>query len=140
MRTYQEVVFTKDGQDIIALYRQVGWQAYLQDDEKLARAFQKSLYVLGAFDEGKLVGFVRCVGDGEHIVLVQDLLVAPDYQGKGIGKALFSQVWNRYEDVRMFHVVTDGEDVRDNAFYHSFGMKPLDQGGMISYFRIKENA
>ena len=73
---------------IKALYRQQGWMAYLTDDEKLTRAFDASLYTLGAYEHGGLVGFIRCVGDGEHIVLVQDLIVATGFQRRGIGREL----------------------------------------------------
>lgn len=117
------------------IYTLEGWTAYLNSDEKLTRAFGNSLYVLGAFDGDKLVGFVRCVGDGEHILLVQDLIVDKAYQKQGIGTTLFKTVWNKYEDVRMFQVNTDLEDEVDNHFYKSMGMKPLVEGHMISYFR-----
>lgn len=30
----------------------------------------------------KLVGLIRTVGDGETVVLIQDLLIYPEYQGK----------------------------------------------------------
>ena len=72
-------------EEVKEIYRSVYWQSYLQDDEKLKRAFDKSLNLLGAFDGEELVGFVRCVGDGEHIVLVQDLAVRPEYQKRRIG-------------------------------------------------------
>jgi len=75
------------------IYTEQGWNSYLNNDEKLVHAFQNSLYVLGAFDGEKLVGFIRCVGDGEHIVLVQDLIVDKQYQRKGIGSALFKKIW-----------------------------------------------
>lgn len=117
------------------IYAAEGWSAYLNNDEKLVRAFKNSLDVLGAFDGEKLIGFVRCVGDGEHIVLVQDLIVDRDYQKKGIGTTLFKMVWDKYSDVRMFQVNTDLEDEVDNHFYQSMGMKPLVDGHMISYFR-----
>ena len=45
------------------IYRKESWNAYLKDDEKLIRAFDNSLYTIGAFDDCKLVGFIRCVGD-----------------------------------------------------------------------------
>ena len=117
------------------IYALEGWTAYLNSDEKLMRAFDNSLYVLGAFDDDKLVGFVRCVGDGEHILLVQDLIVDKVYQKQGIGTVLFKTIWDRYKDVRMFQVNTDLEDEVDNYFYKSMGMKPLVEGHMISYFR-----
>ena len=119
------------------IYRGEEWYAYLGDDEKLKRAFDNSLYTLGAFAEGRLVGLIRCVGDGEHIVLVQDLIIDKDYQKKGIGTELFTRIWNKYAHVRMFHVVTDLTDEVDNHFYRSFGMKPLVEGNMISYHRVR---
>lgn len=121
--------------EVKEIYASVHWSTYLKDDEKLKRTFDNSLDVLGAFDGEYLVGFVRCVGDGEHIVLVQDLAVRPDYQQKRIGTTLFQKVWDKYKDVRMFQVVTDLEDEVDNHFYQSFGMKKLEEGHMVSYFR-----
>lgn len=117
------------------IYATQQWNSYLKNDEKLRAAFDNSLYLLGAFDGEFLVGFVRCVGDGEHIVLVQDLIVRPGYQRKGIGTALFQAVWDRYIDVRMFHVLTDIEDEVDNHFYQAFGMKKLEEGHVVGYFR-----
>lgn len=117
------------------IYKSEQWDSYLKDDKKLKRAFNNSLYVLGAFDENKLIGFIRCVGDGEHSLIVQDLIVLPSYQKQGIGSKLFKTAWDKYSDVRMFHVVTDIADKVDNQFYQSFGMKKLEEGNMVSYFR-----
>lgn len=117
------------------IYAAEGWTAYLHDDGKLIRAFDNSLYTLGAFEGERLIGLVRCVGDGEHILVVQDLIVDREHQRQGIGTKLFRAVWDKYADVRMFQVNTDLEDERDNRFYQSFGMKPLAKGHMISYFR-----
>lgn len=121
--------------DIKTLYEQHGWLAYLQDDAKLKRAFDSSLYMLGAYDGDEIAGFIRCVGDGEHIVLVQDLIVAPDYQRTGIGRALIKQISEKYADVRMFMLVTDAMDENANAFYQAIGMKKLEQNGCVSYMR-----
>lgn len=66
---------------------------------------------------------------------MQDLAVRPDYQQKRIGTTLFQKVWDKYSGVRMFQVVTDLEDEVDNHFYQSFGMKKLEEGHMVSYFR-----
>lgn len=121
--------------DVKQIYEDSNWKAYLQDDEKLKRAFNNSLYILGAFYNGKLIGFIRCVGDGEHIIVVQDLIVKSQYQKKGIGTHLFKTIWDKYIDVRMFQVVTDIEDEVDNKFYQSFNMKKLNEGHMVSYFR-----
>lgn len=117
------------------IYQEEGWLAYLGDDEKLSRAFQNSLYILGAFENNRLIGFVRCVGDGEHILLVQDLIVDKEHRRQGIGTILFKMIWDKYADVRMFQLTTDLYDEADNRFYQSFGMKKLVEGDMVSYFR-----
>lgn len=118
------------------IYRKNSWTAYLKDDEKLIRAYDNSLYILGAFDDDKLIGFVRCVGDGEHVLLVQDLIIDPSYQKRGIGSYLFKTIMQKYSAVRMFLVVTDIEDEVDNKFYQSFGLKKLADKQMVSYVRI----
>ena len=122
-------------EEIKALYRKHGWLAYLQDDEKLKRSFDQSLCSIGAYDGGALVGFIRCVGDGEHIVLVQDLIVAPDHLRKGIGRELMKRVFERFADVRMLMLNTDEMDERANAFYQAIGMKKMQEMGCISYMK-----
>ncbi|MCM1245061.1 MAG: GNAT family N-acetyltransferase [Roseburia sp.] len=123
--------------DVIGIYEEVGWSAYLQDVDKLFSAFENSLYLLGAYDNDELIGFARVVGDGEHVVLVQDLIVKTEYQNKGIGSCLFEKVMKKYQTVRMRMVVTDLEDKRNNTFYQKFGMKELKQYAMIGYVMEK---
>ena len=122
-------------QEVKSIYKKESWNAYLKDDEKLIRAFSNSLYILGAFDEDKLIGFIRCVGDGEHILMIQDLIVSAEYQQKGIGTYLFRTIMDKYKDVRMFIVLTDIEDVVDNKFYQSFKLRRLDEFNIVGYMR-----
>ncbi|AUN13573.1 GNAT family N-acetyltransferase [Paraclostridium sordellii] len=122
-------------EEIKDIYKKESWNAYLKDDEKLIRAFDNSLYIMGAFDNCKLVGFIRCVGDGEHVLVVQDLIVEPKYQQRGIGTYLFKTIMQKYSNVRMFMVVTDLEDIVDNKFYKSFNLKKLEDMNMVGYIR-----
>lgn len=120
---------------IKAIYEESGWSAYLADDEKLNRAIKNSLLMLGYMDEGELVGFVRCVGDAEHVLLVQDLIVKMDYRRKGLAKKLMKEVFEKYKDVRWIQVNTDGEDEVANEFYKSIGMKEISEASIVSYFK-----
>ena len=135
MITYREFGL-EEFDKIKEIFENEGWFSYLLDDEALKRAFEKSLYCLGAFDDDELIGFVRCVGDGEHIVLVQDLIVSPEHQKQKIGTALFQNAWDKYSQARTFLVVTDEDDSVSNHFYQSFGMKHLSKSRMVSYFRV----
>lgn len=117
------------------LYEALGWTAYLGDDECLHRAWEKSLFALGAFDGGELVGFVRCIGDGEHTVLIQDLIVLEEYQRRGIGRTLMEAVFEKYASVRQKFVVT-GADTPAVQFYRALGLYSFEQGGMLAFFKL----
>ena len=112
-QTYRE-------EEILPLYASVGWTAYTDAPDALRRGFVKSLLTLAAYEEKTLVGLVRAVGDGETVVLVQDLLVAPEYQRKGIGRALLQAVLDRYRAARQLQLVTDDTE-KTLAFYKSMG-------------------
>ncbi|MET3558211.1 GNAT superfamily N-acetyltransferase [Streptococcus rupicaprae] len=135
MVTLKPFTYPQEALAIKQLYGSVGWTNYLKDDESLERAFEQSLYLLGAFKEEELVGFIRCVGDGEHIVLIQDILVHPDLQRQGIGRRLLKKIRDHYKHVRQFQLNTDLHDPTANQFYRDFGMRPLEEGQMIAYFR-----
>lgn len=125
--------------EVECIYEECGWSAYLGDKEKLERAFENSYYRLGAFDDGVLVGFVRCVGDGEHILYVQDLIVKPSHQRRGIGSRLMKFVSERFSEVRQFLLITDAEDEISNSFYQAIGMEEKINGSHSArhYFRGK---
>lgn len=134
MITYEKIDSSRI-EDIKEIYKKEDWIAYLTDDAKLIRTFDNSLYTLGAFDGDKLIGFVRCVGDGEHMLLAQDLIIDPDYQQQGIGTYLFKTIMKKYETVRSFIVITDIEDKVDNKFYQSFNFKKIADKHMVCYIR-----
>ena len=121
---------------VLEIYSENGWTEYLRDRDRVLRAFRNSLLILGAFREGKLVGFVRCVGDGETVVYVQDLIVRPAFRRQGIGSELMRRVSDRYPDVRQFLLITDENDAVSNAFYRAIGMTGDCHGFPVTvYFR-----
>lgn len=115
------------------LYEEAGWTAYLKDGAKLNRAWEKSLFSIGAFEGGELVGFIRCLGDGEHTVLIQDLLVEEKHQRKGIGGKLMRSVFEEYRDVRQIFVVTDA-DSPAVRFYRALGLHEFEKGGLLAFY------
>lgn len=46
-----------------------------------------------AWDNEKLAGCVRLLTDGYFFGTITEILVHPDYQGKGIGKELMDMAW-----------------------------------------------
>ncbi len=112
--------------EILRLYAAVGWTAYTQDAESLRRGYEHSLLVLGAYEGEELLGIIRAVGDGATIVFVQDILVYPEQQRKGIGSALLQAVLDRYAGVRQIELVTDNTE-KTVAFYKSMGFRELSE-------------
>ena len=61
----------------------------LQQAEK---ALENGLFNVSAISEGKVVGMGRLVGDGAMYWYLQEIIVLPEYQGKGIGKSIVNRL------------------------------------------------
>ncbi|WP_328701931.1 GNAT family N-acetyltransferase [Aestuariimicrobium ganziense] len=110
--------------ELVALYDSVGWTSYTRDPDRLYDAVNRSLRVVCARQRGRLVGLARVVGDGLTIVYLQDILVTPDLQGTGMGRAMLDRVLQPYADVRQKVLITDDEP-RQRAFYEAMGFTEI---------------
>ena len=90
--------------------------------------------MLAAYEGDELLGVVRTVGDGFTVVFVQDLLVDPAYQGKGVGSALLTAVLERFPHVRQIELVTDDTE-RTVAFYRAMGFSKLSEIGCCGFMK-----
>ena len=124
-----------DEGDIISLYASVGWTAYTEDPEALLKGFENSLLTLAAYEEDRLVGLIRIVGDGNTVIFVQDILVFPDFQRKGIGSALLRAVLERYSYVRQIQLATDNTE-KTVAFYKSMGFAEFSEIGCCGFMKM----
>jgi ribosomal protein S18 acetylase RimI-like enzyme len=97
-------------EEILKLYETVGWVNYTQKPEMLRKAYENSLYVLAACDNGELVGIIRVVGDGHSIIYIQDIIVRPDHQRMGIGSRLLNEVMTVYSNVYQKILLTLNEE------------------------------
>lgn len=111
-------------EDVLHLYQAVGWTNYTDQSEMLEQALSHSLAMYLAFDGEKIVGLIRLIGDGFSSVLVQDLIVLPIYQRKGIGSALMKEALEAYKDAYQVQLVTEQTE-RTLRFYRSMGFEIL---------------
>ena len=123
-------VYNED--EILRLYSAVGWTAYTDKPEKLRQGFKHSLLVLAAYENDELLGIIRVVGDGFTIVFVQDILVYPEKQRRGVGSTLLKAVLARYADVRQIELATDNAKTT-SAFYRSLGFCKLSELGCCGF-------
>lgn len=121
--------------EILGLYVSVGWTAYTDDPAALRNGFANSLLTLAAYEEAALAGLIRVVGDGHTIVFVQDILVRPQFQRRGIGSVLLQAVLNRYAGVRQIELLTD-DTPETAAFYRSMGFRELTELGCRGFMKI----
>ena len=106
--------------ELVALYDAVGWSAYTKAPAVLRAAIAGSSFVVVARRGPQLVGLARALSDGATICYVQDVLVLPDEQRAGIGRALVEAILDRYRTVRQKVLLTDDEPGQ-RAFYESLG-------------------
>ena len=111
-------------EDVLHLYQAVGWTNYTNQPQMLEQALPHSLAVYLAFDGEKIMGLIRLVGDGFSSVFVQDLIVLPSYQRRGIGSLLMKEALKDYKDAYQVQLVTE-ETESTLGFYRSMGFEVL---------------
>ena len=73
-----------------SLRRKIGWKT--GDFDMVKKSLDNSLFHVVIRDELKLIGMARIIGDGSMYFYIQDVVVDPDYQNKGIGSLLMEQI------------------------------------------------
>ena len=120
--------------EIRNLYDSVEWCNYTKNFEMLRNSFAHSLKILGAYDNDKLVGIIRAVGDGYSVLYIQDLLILPEYQRKGIGTRLMKQMDTLYPDIYMTVLLSD-ESEEPISFYKSLGLKQNNEADCVAFIK-----
>ena len=126
-------------EDVLHLYQAVGWTNYTHQPEILEQALSHSLVIYVALDGDAVVGLIRLVGDGFSSVLVQDLIVLPNYQHQGIGSALMKESLEDFKEAYQVQLATEQTE-KNVGFYRSMGFETLstyDCTGMIWVNREK---
>ena len=124
--------------DFNMLTESVGWGK--RESNIVEEALRNTLYSLCVYDENKLIGYGRIIGDKTIFLYIQDIMVIPKYQGKQIGTEimykLLEQV-DRYKKVNPNIRTYLGASKGKEGFYEKFGFisRPNDKlgAGMILY-------
>lgn len=133
MEIKEYIGFVED--EIINLYASVGWRNYTDHPDMLERAYLHSLCILGAYESDLLIGIIRAVGDGVSILFIQDIIVHPDYQRRGIGTALLTEMMERYSEVYQMELMTDNTE-KTIAFYKSAGFALAEEYGCTGFLKF----
>lgn len=118
-------------QQLHELFIAVGWSdsGKLPDDMKAGfmQPWLNSTLVVSAWDGDKLVGAVRVLSDTIFRSVIYDLLVAPEYQMKGIGSDLVNRCKSHYPGSEWLV----GCDRKNIEFYKKLGFQDILESGVF---------
>jgi ribosomal protein S18 acetylase RimI-like enzyme len=77
------------------LFDSVGWPRY--EDASTAAALGGSLGGTVALMNGDVIAMGRVVGDGGKFFYIQDVIVRPEYQGRGVGRRIVCRLMSAIE-------------------------------------------
>ena len=110
--------------EFLEMVESVGWKTYSR--EQVERALKNTMYMVKATVNGKLAGIGRVVGDYSIVCILTDICVKPEFQGRGIGTKITSELKNLIEKD-----VSTGEKMQieltptagNESFYEKAGFK-----------------
>lgn len=74
----------------MALWESAGWGSL--DRDLVETSLRGSYATFAVRDGGRIIAMARIIGDGGMAFYLKDLIVSPEYQGKGIGRELLAHI------------------------------------------------
>ena len=129
-----EITYVNDisVEDYNKLRASTGWNEMHPTQAEIG--LKNSAYIVAAKDGETTVGTARVVSDGGHIAFIADVVVLPEYQRKGIGKAMMMMVMDHIDSgmkdgcsVHAQLMAAKGKE----PFYEKFGFvtRPTEEFG-----------
>jgi predicted N-acetyltransferase YhbS len=120
------------GKEYNTLRRSVGWseiEAYLTK-----KGLKNSAFIICARDGKRAVGMARVITDYGYVVYIADVMVLPEYQGRGIGGEIMRRVMeyiNKNISPGQGKYITLVASKGKEGFYEKFGLvrRPTEELG-----------
>lgn len=121
----------------MSLRESVGWSVF--QEEVAQKSLDATLYCVCAFENGDLVGMARVLGDGVISFYIGNVIVRPDKQNQGIGKAILERIIAYVEGAAYPGAIASLFAIQGKeAFYTRFGFEcrpdECHGSGMSRYF------
>lgn len=104
------------------LYDAVGWGSY---DKKVSeKALANTMYSVSVYDDDKIIGYGRIIGDGICFLYIHDVMVTPKYQNKKIGSQIMDKLLEKVNQIKVenpYVRVYLGASKGKEKFYERFG-------------------
>jgi GNAT superfamily N-acetyltransferase len=98
-----------------------GWPTPRIRPDEAREAWRQSWPALVATTNADVIAFLRALTDGQVTMFIPELLVAPDWQGKGVGRCLLEACHILYPYVRIELFATESSA----SFYEASGFRPF---------------
>lgn len=107
----------------------VGWSRM---ESEYKSPLLTSYYHIAVCEDEKLIWYIDSVSNGVTDAYIQDLMVSPEHQGKGIGTALMNKMIEYLKEKRIYMIsVIYDESLK--PFYERFGFYNMLCGQMETY-------
>ncbi len=123
----------KDVNEFNYLYEEVGWGAYSYECSK--KALDNTLYSISIYDEDKIIGFGRLIGDGICFIYIHDVMVVPSFQSQGIGSMIMNKLLEKVKEIKEENPSVRtylGASAGKEGFYEKFGFVKREEAGLGS--------
>lgn len=114
----------------------VGWGK--RENKIVEEALKNTIYAVCVYDEEKIIGFGRIIGDKTIFLYIQDIIVIPKYQKMKIGTGILNNILEKVKEYRKINPgirVYLGASKGKEKFYERFGFvsRPNEElgAGMI---------
>ena len=126
------------GKDFYEMRHSVNWKD--ANIKQLEKAIENSMITIGIYENNKIVAMGRLVGDYTFKALLSDIIVKPEYQGKGYGKTVVLKILEMAkENMNVGDILCiEGSPTKGNLeFYKKCGFKykPEVQDGIYLWLK-----
>jgi ribosomal protein S18 acetylase RimI-like enzyme len=88
------------------------------------KAFENSHTCVFVYHDGQLIGFGRAISDGVYQASVYDVAVVPEFQGRGVGRAIMANIQARVPECNIILYAAPGRE----DFYRKLGWRKMKTG------------
>lgn len=125
-------------EEFIELWETVWGQGPSLEQTRLA--MENTLFRVSVFDGDRIVAMARVIGDKGLDYYIKDVIVRPEYQGRGIGRMLINELLKYVDEngVSGTDIFVELCAVPDKIpFYEKFGFDSNEAKRLKMYYHVK---
>jgi len=127
---YYEFKNEKNPKEIALLRNSVGWNGM---ERYQVKSLNHSYFYICCYEDAKLIGFLDVVSNQSTDAYIQDVIVNPKYQGKGLGTQLMNMAIDKLKEDNIYMISVIFEETL-MPFYKKFGFNIMMAGQLETHY------